>query len=156
MVGIGNDLHRLEKGYPLIIGGIEIESEIGCVAHSDGDVLAHALIDSLLGAAALGDIGEWFPDTDPQYKGISSIILLQKVVAELSNQGYSISNIDAIIMLQTPKLSPYKEMIKYNIAEICSLPAERVNIKAKTGEKIGIIGKSEGIEALCIVEIIND
>lgn len=153
MVGIGNDLHRLEAGMPLIIGGIKIESEIGCVAHSDGDVLIHSLIDALLGASALGDIGEWFPDNDPVYKGIDSTELLKIVLNKLNEIGYSILNIDTIIMLQTPKLSKYKELIKNNIAQICGITPTKVNIKAKTGEKIGIVGNSQGIEALCIVEI---
>lgn len=153
MVGIGNDLHRLEEGRPLIIGGVSIDSTIGCVAHSDGDVLIHSLIDALLGAMALGDIGEWFPDSDAKYKNVNSADLLKVVLEEMHKRNYKISNIDSVIMLQKPKLSPYKQAIKENIASLCGVPADRVNVKAKTGEKIGIVGNSEGIEALCIVEI---
>lgn len=153
MVGIGNDLHRLEEGRPLIIGGVSIDSPIGCVAHSDGDVLIHSLIDALLGAMALGDIGEWFPDSDAKYKNVNSADLLKVVLEEMHKRNYKISNIDSVIMLQKPKLSPYKQAIKENIASLCGVPADRVNVKAKTGEKIGIVGNSEAIEALCIVEI---
>lgn len=153
MVGIGNDLHRLEVGRPLIIGGVSIDSPIGCVAHSDGDVLIHSLIDALLGAMALGDIGEWFPDSDAKYKNVNSVDLLKVVLEEMHKRNYKISNIDSVIMLQKPKLSPYKQAIKENIASLCGVPADRVNVKAKTGEKIGIVGNSEAIEALCIVEI---
>lgn len=154
MVGIGNDLHRLEANYPLVIGGISIESNLGCVAHSDGDVLIHSLIDAILGAAGLGDIGEWFPDTDPKYKGVKSSDLLYLVLKEIEKKNYKISNIDAIIMLQKPKLSKYKELIRKNIAKLCEIPIEKVNIKAKSGENIGIVGTSQGIESLCIVELI--
>lgn len=153
MVGIGNDLHRLAEGRPLIIGGVEIDSPIGCVAHSDGDVLIHSLIDALLGAMALGDIGEWFPDSDAKYKNVNSADLLKVVLDEMHKRNYQISNIDSVVMLQKPKLSPYKQQIKENIANLCGIYADRVNVKAKTGEKIGIVGNSEGIEALCIVEI---
>lgn len=153
MVGIGNDLHRLAEGRPLIIGGVEIDSPIGCVAHSDGDVLIHSLIDALLGAMALGDIGEWFPDSDAKYKNVNSADLLKVVLDEMHNRNYQIHNIDSVVMLQKPKLSPYKQEIKENIANLCGISADRVNVKAKTGEKIGIVGNSEGIEALCIVEI---
>lgn len=153
MVGIGNDLHQLEEGRPLIIGGVSIDSTIGCVAHSDGDVLIHSLIDALLGAMALGDIGEWFPDSDAKYKNVNSADLLKVVLEEMHKRNYKISNIDSVIMLQKPKLSPYKQAIKEKIASLCGVPADRVNVKAKTGEKIGIVGNSEGIEALCIVEI---
>lgn len=153
MVGIGNDLHRLEEGRPLVIGGVSIDSPIGCVAHSDGDVLIHSLIDALLGAMALGDIGEWFPDSDAKYKNVNSADLLKVVLEEMHKRNYKISNIDSVIMLQKPKLSLYKQAIKENIASLCGVPADRVNVKAKTGEKIGIVGNSEGIEALCIVEI---
>lgn len=153
MVGIGNDLHRLEERRPLIIGGVSIDSPIGCVAHSDGDVLIHSLIDALLGAMSLGDIGEWFPDSDAKYKNVNSVDLLKVVLEEMHKRNYKISNIDSVIMLQKPKLSPYKQAIKENIASLCGVPADRVNVKAKTGEKIGIVGNSEAIEALCIVEI---
>ncbi len=153
MVGIGNDLHRLEQGRPLIIGGIKIESEIGCVAHSDGDVLLHALTDALLGAIAGGDIGELFPDTDMKNKNADSRIFVEKALEMVNAKNMRIVNIDAIIMLQMPKLSPYKNLIKENVANICGISSDSVNIKAKTGEKLGHIGNSLGIESLCVVQL---
>lgn len=153
MVGIGNDLHRLEQGRPLIIGGIKIESEIGCVAHSDGDVLLHALTDALLGAIGGGDIGELFPDTDMKNKDADSRIFVEKALDMVRMKNMRIVNIDAIIMLQVPKLSPYKKLIKENVATICGITSDLVNIKAKTGEKLGHIGNSLGIESLCIVQL---
>lgn len=153
MVGIGNDLHRLEKGLPLIIGGVKIESELGCVAHSDGDVLFHALTDALLGAIGAGDIGELFPDTDSANKNADSSIFVKKALEFVENRKMQIVNIDCIVMLQTPKLSPYKQIIKQNVASICGISIEQVNIKAKTGEKLGHIGNSLGIESLCIVQL---
>ncbi len=153
MVGIGNDLHRLEKGLPLIIGGIKIDSELGCVAHSDGDVLLHALTDALLGAIGAGDIGELFPHTDSANKNADSSIFVKKALDLIRNKRLEIVNIDCIVMLQIPKLSPYKLLIKQNIAAICDVSIYQVNIKAKTGEKLGHVGNSLGIESLCIVQL---
>ncbi len=153
MVGIGNDLHRLEKGLPLIIGGIKIDSEFGCVAHSDGDVLLHALTDALLGAIGAGDIGELFPDTDSANKNADSSIFVKKALDLIRNKRLEIVNIDCIVMLQIPKMSPYKLLIKQNIAAICDVSIDQVNIKAKTGEKLGHVGNSLGIESLCIVQL---
>ncbi len=153
MVGIGTDLHRLEPLHRLIIGGIDIESEIGCVAHSDGDVLLHALTDAILGAAGLGDIGDLFPDTDSQFKDADSRIFVEKAISLIREKGFNIVNIDAVIHLQRPKLAFYKSLIKNNVASICNLSSDRVNIKAKTGEKLGHIGNSLGVEALCVVQI---
>ncbi len=153
MVGIGNDLHRLEKGLPLIIGGIKIDSELGCVAHSDGDVLLHALTDALLGAIGAGDIGELFPDTDSANKNADSSIFVKKALDLIRNKRLEIVNIDCIVMLQIPKMSPYKLLIKQNIAAICDVSIDQVNIKAKTGEKLGHVGNSLGIESLCIVQL---
>lgn len=153
MIGIGTDLHRLEPLHRLIIGGVEIESEIGCVAHSDGDVLLHALTDAILGASGLGDIGDLFPDTDMQYKNADSRIFVEKALSMIKEKHLSIVNIDAVIHLQRPKLAFYKSMIKENIASLCRLDPDRVNIKAKTGEKLGHVGNSLGIEAICIVQL---
>jgi 2-C-methyl-D-erythritol 2,4-cyclodiphosphate synthase len=153
MVGIGTDLHRLEPLHRLIIGGIEIESEIGCVAHSDGDVLLHALTDAILGAAGLGDIGDLFPDTDSQFKNADSRLFVEKALNLIVNENLKLINIDAVIHLQRPKLSFYKELIKNNIASITDLNPDRVNIKAKTGEKLGYIGNSLGVEAICVVQL---
>jgi len=153
MIGFGYDIHRLSEGESMIIGGIKIESMIGTVAHSDGDVLIHALIDAFLGAAALGDIGEFFPDTDQKYKNISSVDLLKETLSILKNKDFVIGNIDATIILQEIKLKNYKPLIKINLADICGIPLEKVNIKAKTNEHIGCIGRSEGIAAMVAVEL---
>lgn len=153
MIGIGNDRHRLEQGKKLILGGIEIDSPIGCVAHSDGDALLHALTDALLGAVSCGDIGDLFPDTDAKYKNADSRIFVEEALRLMRQKGRTIINIDAIIMLQTPKLSGYKSLIKNNIAKICGIRSDQVNVKAKTGEHIGIIGTSQAVEtfvAVCI------
>jgi 2-C-methyl-D-erythritol 2,4-cyclodiphosphate synthase len=153
MVGLGYDSHRLAEGEELILGGVKIESNIGTVAHSDGDALFHALVDAILGAAALGDIGEHFPDTDPKYKNADSSIFVKDAIKLIEEKGLRLVNIDATIMLEKPKLSAYKEAIRKNIADICHLPLERVNIKAKSGEKIGFVGRSEGVAAMCVCEI---
>lgn len=153
MVGFGYDLHRLAEGNRLIIGNVEIDSTLGAVAHSDGDVLIHSLVDALLGAAGLGDIGELFPDTDAKYKNMNSKYFLDQTIELLSAKSYKIINIDITIVLQTPKLSPYKNVIKYRIAELCKVGAEQVNIKAKTNEKLGYLGNSEAVAAYSICQI---
>lgn len=153
-VGHGYDVHRLAAGRKLILGGVEIPYEYGLDGHSDADVLLHAICDALLGAAALRDIGYHFPDDDDTYKGISSIILLQRVNDMLQTQGYSIVNIDATVIAQKPKLSPYiAEMIK-NISNALSLDISSVNVKATTEEHLGFTGRCEGISAhaVCIIE----
>src|SRR5262245_33457870 len=139
-IGLGHDTHRLAPGKPLVVGGVTIPHETGPVAHSDGDVLLHAITDALLGAAGLGDIGEWFPDNDPQFAGADSAILLEKVVARLKGDGWSIVNIDCTVHAQRPKLSPHKPAIAKRIAELLHLDAGQVNVKAKTGEKVGPVG----------------
>ncbi len=146
-IGIGHDTHRLQEGLPLWIGGLKIPHSHGCVAHSDGDVLLHALIDALLGAAALGDIGEWFPDTDPAWQGADSARLLEQVLQELHIRKYRIINVDAIVFTQKPKLSPLKPAIRERISSLLQLPPECVNVKAKTGELVGPIGREEAISA---------
>lgn len=153
MVGFGYDSHRLEAGQKLIIGGISIESELGTIAHSDGDALLHALCDALLGAAGEGDIGELFPDTNPIYKDADSGQFVREAVRRLSEKHLKIVNIDATVILERPKLSHYKPEIKQNVAELCSIKPEQVNIKAKTNEKMGFTGRSEGIAVYCICEI---
>lgn len=146
-VGQGYDIHALVPGRRLILGGVEIPHEKGLSGHSDADALTHALIDALLGAAALGDIGEWFPDTDPAYQGADSMLLLEQVREALEDKFWEILNIDAIIFAEKPKLSPYKEGIRQNIAEALNLSLEQVNIKAKTAEKFGAVGGGEAIAA---------
>lgn len=152
-VGQGHDTHRLGPGLPLVLGGIMIPHEAGCIAHSDGDVLLHAVTDALLGAAALGDIGEWFPDTDPKHAGADSAELLRKVVDEVHRRGWQVVNLDCTVFAQRPKLSRYKREIAVRIAELLGLAADRVNVKAKTGERVGPVGREEAIEASAVVLI---
>ncbi len=153
MIGFGYDVHRLKEGKSLILGGVEIEYKYGTVAHSDGDVLIHAIIDALLGAAGLGDIGELFPDTDEQYKNISSVMLLRDVIAALKNEYFDIVNIDAQIVLEKPKLLHYKPEMRKNLAAVCGLPERRVNLKATTHEKLGPFGRGEGIAVYAVAEL---
>ncbi|MES2766691.1 MAG: 2-C-methyl-D-erythritol 2,4-cyclodiphosphate synthase [Bacteroidota bacterium] len=153
MVGFGYDVHRLAAGESLILGGIKIESEMGTVAHSDGDVLLHAVCDALLGAAGLGDIGEHFPDTDEKYKDRASTFFLEKVMSLLQQNHYKLINLDCTLVLEQPKILPYKSAIRKSIASICGLDVMRVSIKATTSEKVGFVGRGEGVEAYCICEI---
>ena len=152
-IGTGYDVHRFDKDRKLILGGVEIPFEMGLLGHSDADVLTHAVMDALLGAAALGDIGEHFPDTDPAYKGISSIILLKKTAEILKEAGYGIENIDATIICQRPKLKAYRPQMAANIAEVLGLPASAVSVKATTEEGLGFTGAMEGIavQAVCLL-----
>lgn len=153
-VGMGYDVHRLAAGRKLIIGGVEIPYEKGLLGHSDADVLLHAIMDALLGAAALGDIGKHFPDTDPEYEGISSIKLLEHVGRLLDEGGYVIGNIDATIIAQRPKMRPHIDQMRENIAAALNIETEQVNVKATTEEGLGFTGTGEGIasQAVCAVE----
>ncbi len=150
-VGIGYDVHRLVEGRRLILGGVEIPFEKGLLGHSDGDVLLHAICDALLGAAGKGDIGRHFPDTNPEYKDISSLVLLEKVKGLIKE--YRINNIDSIIVAQEPKLAPYLEKMKENIAGVLKIDKDKINIKATTTEKLGSIGRGEGIAAYAMVSL---
>lgn len=152
-VGMGYDVHRLTEGRKLIIGGVEIPYEKGLLGHSDADVLIHAVMDALLGAAALGDIGKHFPDSDPAYKGISSILLLKKVGELLKKQGYSIGNIDAVVIAQKPKMAPYISLMRQNMADALGITVECISVKATTEEGLGFTGKGEGIssQAICLI-----
>ena len=152
-VGTGFDVHRFETGRNLILGGVKIPYENGLAGHSDADVLLHALMDALLGAAALGDIGVHFPDTDDRYKGISSLILLSKVRELLNENFYSIGNVDITVIAQKPKISPYTEEMKSNISSVLKIEKNRINIKGTTTEKLGFTGRGEGIaaEAVCSI-----
>lgn len=154
-IGQGYDVHRLVEGRDLILGGVTVPYERGLLGHSDADVLVHAVMDALLGAAALGDIGQHFPDTDPEYKGISSIALLQKVGALLEDQGYVIENIDATIIAQRPKLAAYRPQMAANIAEALHLELNQVSVKATTEEGLGFTGTGEGISSQAIVLLAN-
>ena len=146
-VGIGYDVHRLVEGRKLIIGGVEIPHEKGLLGHSDADVLLHAIGDALLGAAGLGDLGEHFSDKDPQYKGASSLVLLKKIVALLQEHGYKINNVDAVVIAEAPKLSPYKLQMKKNISEVLEISETEINVKATTEEGMGFTGLKQGMAA---------
>jgi 2-C-methyl-D-erythritol 2,4-cyclodiphosphate synthase len=155
-VGIGYDVHALVEGRPLILGGIEIPHEKGLLGHSDADVLTHALMDALLGALALGDLGKHFPDTDEQYRGVSSMKLLEKVMELLAIKGYRIGNVDCIIAAQRPKLAPYIQQMRANLASALKTELENVSVKATTTERLGFEGREEGISSQAIVCLVKD
>ena len=153
-IGEGYDVHRLVAGRKLIIGGVELEYEKGLDGHSDADVLVHAIMDSLLGAAVLGDIGKLFPDNDPSYKGADSLILLSHVVERLDREGYRIVNIDSTVIAQAPKLAPHIEKMRENIAKFAQIQVSQISVKATTEERLGFSGRGEGIasRAVCLIE----
>lgn len=151
--GIGYDVHQLKEGLPLWIGGIRIEHTKGLVGHSDADVLIHAICDALLGAAALGDIGKHFPDTDPRYKGIDSKLLLRHVVELIGSKGYRVVNVDSILCAQKPKVSPYIEQMRECLAEVMGIEKDCVSVKATTTEHLGFEGREEGMSAIANVLI---
>ena len=152
-IGHGYDVHRLVEGRKLILGGVEIPWHLGLDGHSDADVLVHAIMDALLGAAALGDIGKLFPDTDPAFKGIDSLLLLKEVSLRLKEKGYAVGNIDATVIAQKPKLAPHIPQMVKNIASVLETAEENINVKATTEEKLGFTGKEEGIaaHAVCLL-----
>ena len=152
-IGHGYDVHRLTENRKLILGGVHIPYEKGLLGHSDADVLLHAVSDALLGAAALGDIGQHFPDTDPAYEGADSLRLLSLVVSLLEEKGYAVGNIDATIIAQRPKLAAFLPVMIQNIASVCHIAPERVNVKATTEEKLGFTGRGEGIAAHAVALI---
>jgi len=152
-VGQGYDVHRLVEGRKLIIGGVEIPHETGLLGHSDADVLLHAIADALLGAAGLGDIGKFYPDNDPKFLDMDSLVLLSDVVSKLHENGYSIGNIDCTIIAQAPKMAPHIEKMKENIARACEIDKQMVNVKATTEEGLGFTGSKEGISASAIALI---
>ncbi|MDX9725892.1 MAG: 2-C-methyl-D-erythritol 2,4-cyclodiphosphate synthase [Bacteroidales bacterium] len=154
-IGQGIDFHRLEPGLKLWLGGVNIPSEKGCVAHSDGDVLIHAICDSLLGAAGLRDIGYYFPDTDPQFKDIDSKILLKKSYGLISVEGFRVNNLDSTVCLERPKISSYIPEMRKIISSILNIWPENISIKATTTEKMGFTGRGEGIVALSVVTLIK-
>ena len=153
-IGIGYDVHALVEGRDLILGGVKLEHTMGLQGHSDADVLVHAIMDAMLGAAALGDIGRHFPDTDNSFKNIDSMLLLDRVNCLINEKGYKVNNIDAVIIAQKPKLAPYIDTMKVNIANKLGIDAECVNVKATTTEKLGFEGRCEGIsaQAVCTIE----
>ena len=150
-VGIGHDTHRLAEGRPLLLGGVRVEHARGLVGHSDADVVLHAVTDALLGAAGLGDIGDAYPDTDPAWRGADSALFLRETLARLNRAGWRVVNVDVIVFAQEPKLGPVKGAIRDNLARL--LGVEAVNVKAKTGEKVGHIGRAEAIACQAIVLI---
>ncbi len=153
-IGMGYDVHRLTEGRPLIMGGVEIPYEKGLLGHSDADVLLHAVMDALLGAAAMGDIGKHFPDTDPAYRGISSLELLKRVGQLLEESYFLVENIDATIIAQAPKMRPYIDRMRQNIADVLKIDISQINVKATTEEGLGFTGSGEGIsaQAVCLLE----
>jgi 2-C-methyl-D-erythritol 2,4-cyclodiphosphate synthase len=153
-VGFGYDVHAFAAGRRLVLGGVEIPHSEGLLGHSDADVLLHAICDALLGAAALGDIGRHFPDSDPAYAGISSLVLLTQVAARIQTKGYSIGNIDTTLVAQQPRLAAHIPAMVQKVSEALGLPADKVNIKATTTEKLGFTGRSEGIAAYAVALLV--
>lgn len=152
-VGLGYDVHAFAEGRPLILGGVEIPYGRGLLGHSDADALTHAIMDALLGALALGDIGAHFPDQDPAYRGISSLVLLEKVMELLQGQGYRVGNVDSVVIAERPKLAPYIPAMRKNLARVMNLDITKVSIKATTTERLGFVGREEGIAAQAIVSL---
>lgn len=146
-IGLGYDVHRMAAGETLVLGGVVVSEDFGTVAHSDGDVLLHAICDALLGAAALGDIGEHFPDTEAEYRGISSLELLRRCMILINEKGYGLINIDATLILEKPKILPFKTEMRRCISEACGIAIDAVSIKATTAERMGFVGRGEGVEA---------
>jgi 2-C-methyl-D-erythritol 2,4-cyclodiphosphate synthase len=153
-VGIGFDVHAFAEGNFIMVGGVRIPHERGVRAHSDGDVVVHALCDALLGAAGLGDIGMHFPDTDPQWQGVAGAVLLERVLAMLLARGFEPVNVDVTILAERPRIAPHREAMRRRLAEMLDLPAEMVNVKATTTEQLGLIGRGEGLaaQAIALVE----
>ena len=149
-IGNGYDVHALAEGLPLWLGGVQVESPLGCIAHSDGDVAIHALCDALLGALALGDIGKHFPDTSDEFAGIDSKILLTRVMSLLQAEGWTVSNVDITIAMQKPKLAPYIMAMRECLSSIMGVPMSAVSVKATTTEKLGFVGRSEGCEVYAV------
>jgi 2-C-methyl-D-erythritol 2,4-cyclodiphosphate synthase len=153
--GIGYDLHRLEAGRKLIVGGMELPFDKGPVGHSDGDVLAHALCDALLGAAGLGDIGTHFPDTDPKWKGANSLIFLEHAKKLLAEKNFAIEHVDAVVILEKPKLGPHFPKMREAMARALSVPAEKIHLKAKTNEGVDAVGRGEAIAAHVVATLVG-
>ena len=154
-IGIGFDVHRLVKGRKLFLGGVKIPSKLGTLGHSDGDPVLHAVIDALLGACSMGDIGEKFSDKRKKYKNISSTKLIKKVISDVKKKGYAIQNIDINIITQEPKLKKFKDKITNNIADLCEINLKNINVKAKTTEKLGVIGREEAIAAEVVMLVVK-
>ncbi|GAB6139206.1 2-C-methyl-D-erythritol 2,4-cyclodiphosphate synthase [Halanaerobaculum tunisiense] len=154
-VGIGSDVHALEPEEELVLAGVQIDYQLGLVGHSDADVVLHAIMDALLGAIGAGDIGRHFPATDPQYKGISSLLLLEEVVRIVADQDYQVNNLDVVIKAEQPKLAPYLTQMEDKLAQVLEVDNTRINIKATTTEGLGFVGRQEGIASQAIVSLNN-
>ena len=154
-IGHGYDVHRLISGRKLILGGVKVEHPLGLLGHSDADVLVHAIMDALLGACAMGDIGKLFPDNDPAYEGADSMKLLEVVVERLKNSGFAVGNVDATVIAQKPKLAPYIEEMRQNISGVLKVSIDRVNIKATTEERLGFTGNEQGIAAHAVALVLE-
>ena len=154
-IGLGHDRHRLVAGRRLILGGVDIEFEFGLEGHSDADVLLHAITDAILGAAGLGDIGEWFPNTDPQWANADSAVFLQRALIEIRGLGWEIGNLDCTIHAERPKLSPHKRAIIAQLARLLAVREDQINVKAKTGESVGPVGRMEAIDADAVVLLVK-
>lgn len=150
-IGQSTDIHQLVKGRKLILGGVEIEHEMGLLGHSDADALLHAIAESILGALALGDLGQHFPDTDERYKDMNSLWMLRQVYKIMEEKGYAIGNLDAMIMIERPKMAPHIPAMRKHVAEALCCDMEQVSIKATRGEKLGFVGREEGVQAQCVV-----
>ncbi|MDY6034591.1 MAG: 2-C-methyl-D-erythritol 2,4-cyclodiphosphate synthase [Bulleidia sp.] len=150
-IGQSTDIHRLAAGRKLILGGVEIPSELGLVGHSDADALCHAIAEAILGALALGDLGHWFPDTDPKWEGASSIIILKEVGLMMKSHGYRIGNVDSLIMIEKPKMAPHIQEMVNHIAEALECDKSRISVKATRGEGLGFVGNCEGVQTQAVV-----
>ena len=150
-IGQSEDIHQLVKNRKLILGGVEIQSELGCKAHSDGDALVHAIAEAIIGALGLGDLGHFFPDNDPQYENISSLILLKKIVQIMKDKHYEISNVDSLIIIEKPKMASYIPQMKNNLSKILEINPEQVNVKATCSETLGFVGQSLGLRCQAVV-----
>lgn len=150
-IGQSTDIHRLSPDRKLVLGGVEIESDLGLVGHSDADALIHAVAEAVLGALALGDLGHWFPDTDPKWEGVSSRIILREVARMMDEKGYRIGNVDSLVMIEKPKMAPHIEQMRRNFAEDLHCDISRISVKATRGEKLGFVGRREGVQAFAVV-----
>ena len=155
-IGNGYDIHKLVAGRPLILGGVEIPHTLGLLGHSDADVLTHAIMDALLGALSLGDIGHYFPPSDPKWKGADSMMLLEQVLQIIQSQGWKVGNIDSTIVAEQPKLKPHLKAMRSSLAQTMSLEIDRVSIKATTNEKLGAVGREEGICAYAVILLVRE
>lgn len=154
-IGFGYDAHGLVEGRPLILGGVEIPSDLGLLGHSDADVLTHAVMDAIIGALGMGDIGRHFPDTDPAYKGANSLSMLKDVMEWVRREGFGINNLDATVVAEKPKLAPHLPAMKEGLAEVLEVPSNQINIKATTTEGMGFCGRKEGIAAYAVISLVS-